>query len=85
MFGTNTESEGTMTRDQVMEKARNAGLVVEPCSDERYISVRAGVVENTNERMRLTSDGALLTVHEGYYWQVGTVEDVDNYLKAREA
>ena len=73
-----------MTRDQVMEMARNAGLVVEPYSSKRHIAVRAGVAENPNERMRLTSDGALLTVRDGYYWQVGTVEDVANHLKARE-
>ena len=73
-----------MTREQVMEMARNSGLVVEPCSSDQHIAVRAGVAEDTNERMRLTSDGALLTVSDGYYWQVGTVEDVHKYLKARE-
>jgi hypothetical protein len=33
----------------------------------------------------MTSDGALLTVADGYYWQVGTIEDVANHLKARTA
>jgi hypothetical protein len=73
-----------MTREEVMEEARKAGLVVEPCAEEGCISVRGGVAPDPNERMRLTSDGVLLTVHEGYYWQVGTVEDVSKYLKARQ-
>jgi hypothetical protein len=32
--------------------------------------------------MRLTADGALLTVNEGRYWQVGTLEDVYNGLRS---
>lgn len=72
-----------MNREQVMADARSVGLVVEPCHREDCIAVRAGEVppENRNERMRITSDGACLTVADGYYWQVGTVEDVAKYVE----
>ena len=77
-----------MNREQVMQEARTVGLVVEPCNDENFIAIRASEVSpGITERMRITSDGACLTVADGYYWQVGTVEDVANYvetLKARE-
>ena len=72
-----------MNREQVMADARAAGLVVEPCAMESLIAVRGDKAPETNERMRLTSNGALLTVADGYYWQIGTVEDLANHLKAR--
>ncbi len=72
-----------MNREQVMQDARAAGFVVESCADDRFIAVRAGEATNPNERMRMTSDGTFLIVHEGYYWQVGTTEDISNHLKAR--
>lgn len=74
-----------MNREQVMQEAQSVGLVVEPCHDEGCISVRSGEAKDTNERMRLTSDGVLLTVSDGYYWQVGTVEDVARYVETLKA
>jgi hypothetical protein len=74
-----------MTRDEVIKSAREAGLVVEPCPDEKYIAVRVGEAENSNERMRLTEDMQILIVSDGYYWQVVTVEDIAAIANARNA
>ena len=75
-----------MNREQVIISAREAGLVVEPCNLETLIAVRVcKAPKDTNERMRLTSGGALLTIADGYYWQTGTVEDVANYVKTLKA
>lgn len=73
-----------MSREQVMQDARAVGLIVEPCAMESLIAVRGNKAPETNERMRMTSNGAMLIVADGYYWQIGTVEDVANYVKARE-
>lgn len=77
-----------MTREQVMKNARSLGLIVEPCRMEEFIAVRSEKVpEGSNECMRLSANGSFFTVSDGYYWQIGTVEDVANYvqtLKARE-
>lgn len=71
-----------MTRDEVLERARARGLVAEPCADEAFIAVRASEApEGTNERMRITAQGKVLTVADGYYWQVGTVDDVARYVE----
>ena len=71
-----------MNREEVIKKATDKGLVVEPCRDESFIAIRAEKVpEGCNERMRMTAEGAFYTVADGYYWQVGTVEDVSNYLE----
>jgi acyl-coenzyme A synthetase/AMP-(fatty) acid ligase len=72
-----------MNRDQVMQMARDAGLVVEPCVAEDFISIRVGEAPaGTSERMRLTADGALMIVNDGYYWQVGSVDDVASYVRS---
>lgn len=69
-------------RESVMEAARAVGLVVEPCNNEDFIAVRASKAPpGTQERMRMTADGAVLTVSDGYYWQVGAVSDIENYVK----
>lgn len=77
-----------MNREQVMQEARSVGLVVEPCREEDFIAIQSDKApEGTTERMRMASDGSVFTVADGYYWQVGTVEDVSKYvqtLKARE-
>ena len=70
-----------MNREQVMKDAESVGLIVQACHSEDNIAVRAGEAPNPNERMRMTSDGSLMIVDDGYYWQVGTVEDVANYVK----
>ena len=72
-----------MTRDDIIRKARESGLVVEPCVSEDHIAVRVGEAVDSNERMRLTADMQLLVVNDGYYWQVGTVEDLANAIRAR--
>ena len=75
-----------MNRDRVLASAREVGLIVEPCALETLIAVRTGEApKDTNERMRMTADGALLTVIGGYYWQVGTVGDIDNYVQTLKA
>jgi hypothetical protein len=73
-----------VTRDDIIRLANESGMVAKFCANEKYIAVRAGEAEDTNERMRLTEYGQLLVVDEGYYWQVGTVEDVANAIRARE-
>lgn len=71
-----------MLREQVIQDATNVGLVAEPCRDEGYIAIRCDKApKGTNERMRITADGAVLTIFDGYYWQVGTIDDVSNYVK----
>lgn len=69
-------------RDAVMQAARAVGLVVEPCNNADFIAVRAAKVPpGTQEKMRMTADGAVFTVSDGYYWQVGSVSDIETYVK----
>ena len=72
-----------MNREDVIRMAREVGLTAKPCASAEYIAIRAGEAEDTNERMRLTEDGQVLIVDEGYFWQVGTVQDVANAIRAR--
>ena len=73
-----------MTREEVIEQARAVGLTVEACSNEEFLALRLdSKPEDPNERMRVTADGAVLTVgDDGYYWQAGTVGDVANYVRS---
>jgi hypothetical protein len=71
-----------MNRDSVLARAKDAGLIAIPCANEKYVAVQCGVAPDTNERMRLTDTGALLTVHEGYYWQVCEINDLKNQLES---
>ena len=71
-----------MNRNDVIRLAQAKGLTVEPCNLESLIAIRKSKVpDGCNERMRMTADGAFYTVADGYYWQVGTVEDVFNYVQ----
>lgn len=70
-----------MTRDQVIAKAIASGMYAKACADEDYIAIECGKAENPNERMRMTSDGALLIVDEGYYWQLATVDELNKHLE----
>lgn len=71
-----------MERIDVMQLAQSKGLVVEPCNHEGLIAVRLSKApDGANERMRITADGAFLTIADGYYWQVGTVDDVKKYVE----
>ncbi len=72
-----------MNRDDIIRMANEAGMVAKPCASEEYIAIRAGKPEDPNERMRMTEDGQLLIVDEGYFWQIGTVEVVANAISAR--
>lgn len=69
------------TIDQVISLAAEKGRVAKACHDPAYAAVDCGPAPETNERMRMTADGALLTVSEGRYWQVGPIEDVFQGLK----
>ena len=69
-----------MNREEIIRLAREAGLVVEPCSDDRLIGIRA-YKPDTDEFMRMGSSGEVYTRGEdGWMYQVGTVEDVSNYI-----
>ena len=71
------------SRDEVMQKAKDAGFIVEPCEDPNLIAVRS-YKPDTNERMRLCSSGELYTRgDDGWMYQVGTIDDLNNYLNKR--
>jgi hypothetical protein len=70
-----------MTRDEVMQLASDKGLVVKPCAMESLIGIRA-YQSDSNEAMRMGSNGAFYTRgDDGWMYQIGTVEDVENYVK----
>ena len=69
-------------REQIAEQLTSKGFTVQLCVDPGLIAMRVDVAcPDPNERMRLTETGQLLTVIDGYYYQVGTVEDFEKYLK----
>jgi len=70
-----------MTRDQVITKAIASGMYAKACADDNYIAIECGKAEDPNERMRMTSDGALLLVDDGYYWQLATAEELSKHLE----
>lgn len=71
-----------MNIDEVIKLAAEKGRVVKPSPvDQDVCIVDCGPAPNTNERARLTSDGAFMIVDEGRYWQVGPVNDVAAWLK----
>jgi hypothetical protein len=72
-----------MTRDEVIRLANQSGFIAKPCVSDEFIAIKAGKAEDANERMRISGGGQLLVVDDGYYWQVGTVEDVANAISAR--
>jgi hypothetical protein len=70
-----------LDRDKVMESARLAGLIVEPCAMESLIGIRA-YQSDSNEAMRMGSNGAFYTRgDDGWMYQIGTVEDVAKYVE----
>lgn len=72
-----------MNRDEVMEKARGLGWVVEPCASPEFIGVRA-YKPDTNECMRFGAGGELYTKgKDGWMYQVGTVEDVAKAVQTK--
>lgn len=70
-----------MNIEDVIALATEKGRVVKACHDPEFAAMDCGEAP-AGERMRLTSDGALLTVSNGRYWQVGTLEDVYNGLRS---
>ena len=70
-----------MKRDEIIQLARDKGLIVKPCHDENFIAVRSFKTDS-NEAMRMGANGAFYTRgDDGWMYQVGTVEDVENYVR----
>jgi hypothetical protein len=74
-----------MTREEVLKLAENKGYQAKPCVAENMMAVKIGKADDPNERMRYTADGQILVVDEGYYWQVGGVDEWAKYLNRGEA
>jgi len=72
-----------MTREEVIEQAKLVGWDAVACADPGFIAIRA-YKPDTDESMRLGSGGELYTRgDDGWMYQVGTVEDVANAIRAR--
>lgn len=69
-----------MTREEVIALAEAKGYRAKPCAADNLMAVKLGKADNPNERVRLTEHGQVLVVDEGYYWQVGSVDDWAEYL-----
>jgi len=73
-----------MSRDEAIKKATERGLIVNPGAIEYLVSVRTDTAPpDNNERMRITASGNLLIVEDGYYWQVGTTEDLIRWTEEK--
>lgn len=71
-----------MNREDIIKLAAEHGKTVTlSLADPEMLCVDCGPAHDPNERARLTSDGAFLIVNEGRYWQVGTKNDVEAWLK----
>jgi hypothetical protein len=68
--------------DEVIALATEKGRVVKACHSPEHAALDCGAAPDTNERMRMTAGGALLTVDDGRYWQVGTLDEVYNGLRS---
>ena len=69
--------------DEVIEQAKTVGWHAVACADPGFIAIRAYKTD-TDERMRMGSGGELYTRgNDGWMYQVGTVEDVANAIRAR--
>ena len=71
----------TISVERLIELGKQKGRIIERCVDAKFAAVDCGPAPDTNERMRLTADGAMLIVNEGRYWQVGTLNEVYDGLK----
>ena len=67
--------------EEVIALANKKGRVVKACHSPEFAALDCGEAP-AGERMRLTADGALLTVNEGRYWQIGTLNEVYNGLRS---
>ena len=72
-----------MTREDIIRMAQDIGWIVKPCYDPTMIAVQCGIAPDANERMRVTAEGAVLIVDDGYYWQIGTTQEVAAAIRAR--
>ena len=73
-----------MTQNEVIEQAALIGWHAVPCALPNLSALRAYKSEEPNERMRLSSTGAMYTLgDDGWMYQIGTVEDVAAAIKAR--
>ena len=71
-----------MNIEEVIKLAFDKGRIIKPSAiDPDMCCVDCGPAPNTNERARMTSDGAFLIVDDGRYWQIGPVKDVALWLK----
>lgn len=72
-----------MNREEIIKLAESKGYCAKPCVAENFIAVKIGKADSPNERMKLTADGQVLVVDEGYYWQVGGVGEWAEYLQGQ--
>lgn len=70
-----------MDIETLIALAKEIDRVVVPCHNPEHAALDCGEAADTNERMRLTADGAVLIVSDGRYWQVGTIKEVYNGLR----
>ena len=68
-------------RQAVIDQLKEKGYEAKPCVDPDMIALKVGEAKDTNERMHLSADGQLYIVDDGYYYQIGTVEDFKNWLE----
>lgn len=82
-FNKRKERIVTMNRESVIARARAIGWDAQECADPNHIAIRS-YKPDTNERMRLGSSGELyVRLDDGWMYQVGTVDDVDQALKTQ--
>ena len=67
----------------VIYQLKVKGYEAKPCVDPDKIALKVGKAEDTNERMHLSADGQLYIVDDGWYYQIGTVEEFKNWLEAK--
>lgn len=64
-----------MNIDEVISLATLKGWTAKACHSPDHVAFDCGPAPDSNERMRLTADGALLIVDECRYWQVVEIKD----------
>ena len=73
-----------LKRNDVIKLAESKGYSAKPCVAEDKVAVKIGKADDPNERIRYTVDGQILVVDEGFYWQVGTVDEWAKYLEEQQ-
>jgi len=72
-----------MTREDLMEKAKALGWVVRVCKDPSYVAIRS-YKPDTNEKMRIGANAEIYVLSEGWMWQVGTFESLEQAIQEKE-